>query len=115
MKAEELRIGNYYAIAENDGIKYKQVKWLINSSNGFFSGDDNLTYAAKSIPLTEEWLRRFEYDKTNEIEWQGHYHQIEELSQGLFTDKRYGIVIKYVHQLQNLYFALTGEELKIKQ
>jgi hypothetical protein len=24
------------------------------------------------------------------------------------------IKIKYVHQLQNLYFALTGEELKIK-
>jgi hypothetical protein len=24
------------------------------------------------------------------------------------------IEIKYVHQLQNLYFALTGEELEIK-
>ena len=23
-------------------------------------------------------------------------------------------IIKYVHQLQNLYFALTGEELTIK-
>lgn len=28
--------------------------------------------------------------------------------------KEYNIEIKYVHQLQNLYFALTGEELTIK-
>lgn len=27
---------------------------------------------------------------------------------------RFGIEIKYVHQLQNIYFALTGEELTIK-
>jgi hypothetical protein len=26
----------------------------------------------------------------------------------------YNVVIYYVHQLQNLYFALTGEELEIK-
>jgi len=27
----------------------------------------------------------------------------------------WGVEIKYVHQLQNLYFALTGEELELKE
>ena len=26
-----------------------------------------------------------------------------------------GVNVKYVHQLQNLYFALTGEELILKE
>lgn len=29
--------------------------------------------------------------------------------------RRFPIVVKYVHQLQNLYFALTGEELEFKE
>jgi hypothetical protein len=35
---------------------------------------------------------------------------------GIFYLIRYGFInhIKHVHQLQNLYFALTGEELTIK-
>ena len=33
----------------------------------------------------------------------------------LENDSTYLRDIKYVHQLQNLYFALTGEELTIKQ
>ena len=32
----------------------------------------------------------------------------------MFLCDKNGIHIKYLHQLQNLYFALTGEELEIK-
>lgn len=31
-----------------------------------------------------------------------------------FTDGTFAAEIKHVHQLQNLYFALTGEELTLK-
>jgi hypothetical protein len=30
----------------------------------------------------------------------------------IWKDQRVSVVVKYVHQLQNLYFALTGQEIK---
>jgi len=76
------------------------------------------------IPMTVEWLERCEFVKDGAVE-NGHYRrngvylfEDDELP-GLFHDilakfngKR--TEIKYLHQLQNLYHALTGEELKIK-
>lgn len=38
----------------------------------------------------------------------------EENYRFFFDDSNSGVFIKTVHQLQNLYFALTGEELKIE-
>lgn len=65
-------------------------------------------------PLTEEWLEKF--GLSPDWTW-----KINEPVRGtIFQDgKAYGwnhnIPLQYVHQLQNLYFALTGEELTIKQ
>lgn len=74
------------------------------------------------IPLTEEWLVKFgfEINKHHFTKW------INETNTFIimFDDrkKNYFICdcpidcnIKFVHQLQNLYFALTGEELEIKK
>ena len=78
------------------------------------------------IPLTKEWLVKFGFDfsidtwylkgvaiwETECCDAKGN----EEI--GFFYELRdVGMMdmnIKYVHQLQNLYFALTGQELKIK-
>ena len=35
------------------------------------------------------------------------------LSNGIFHEDNYGVKLEYVHQLQNLYFALTGKELEL--
>ena len=71
------------------------------------------------IPLTEEWLLRFEFEinktycskkinKTNEFD-------IMIFDDGwLLCDCDIHCKIKYVHQLQNVWFSLTGEELTIK-
>jgi hypothetical protein len=117
MKAEDLRIGNYYAIAENDGIKYKKVTYLIPSAGDWFSDGDNLTHAAKAIPLTEEWMLKFDFklfpwgwvkiaNNDLSIRITIHFH--------FEREGQLGFKVKTVHQLQNLYFALTGKELIIK-
>ncbi|MBA9078334.1 hypothetical protein [Rufibacter quisquiliarum] len=70
------------------------------------------------IPLTEEWLLRAGFERNWEytsvvyekscmqLEWNG-YH---------WTDGNDGFIVgvKYVHQLQNLYYCLVGEELIFK-
>ena len=123
IKANELRINNYVYINENikqvDVIDYNQV---IATESGLIE----LKYI-KPIPLTEEWLLKFgfgidkDYDDTffNNIALEQAvilYNTKYKLFT-LETDRGDEIQIEceYVHQLQNLYFALTNEELKIKE
>lgn len=105
MEASELRIGN---LIMKDGDE------IIVSHHTFYHleiyGEDY-----EPIPLTEEWLEKSGFKST--VEWLLKYKNNSTL---LVSDVKYGFQnipiqkIKYVHQLQNLYFALTGEELTIK-
>lgn len=70
----------------------------------------------KPIPLTEEWLLKFGFEEKYGYIKNG-VHLNTDYS--LFIEDEIGFNewtadCEYVHQLQNLYFALTGEELIIK-
>jgi hypothetical protein len=114
MKAKELRIGNYLLNAKNDD--YFEVE--LNDLEIIDTGKSK----SRPIPLTEKWLLKFGLFYENEI---GHFGdgysgiQLMNISDKYFRGYFRGGVIKvdieYVHQIQNLYFALTGEELTIKQ
>ena len=75
----------------------------------------------KPIPLTEEWLLKFGFNKDligwDLIGWdKGDFDLRQYGNESGYRDyglqfSGLGIEIIYVHQLQNLYFALTGEEL----
>ena len=127
MKANELRIGNWVDW-DNKTIR-SQVKGIHPSGkyahleNGWVD-----LIRCDSIPLTEEWLVKFgfyEYDRMGnniffsfkEIESFNfnlclYFYELRVNFYGLPWDK--SIKIYQVHQLQNLYFALTGEELQLK-
>ncbi len=135
MKAHELRIGNWVEINNpeyrpNDTGKIARVVQIselkgdvyleiIDQYEGYFG--QFLKYI-KPIPLTEQWLLEFGFEKSN------HYkistgkgvilvNNFEfYVYSGLGIAEEYGfeVSIKYVHQLQNLYYALTGEELVCK-
>jgi len=113
--ANELRIGNY--------IKSGDLEAQITAQGILYLKRGNMK--AKPIPLTEEWLYKFGF-KVGEVE--DYFDKnigIKKILAIHLKDKEfiigYGIYwtyhfkIKYVHQLQNLYFALTGEELIIKK
>ena len=70
----------------------------------------------KPIQLTEEWLLKFGFEKDNELNFVKFSFKVHFWSN--YNSYMYGwiggnIEIKYVHQLQNIYFALTGQELTI--
>jgi len=76
------------------------------------------------IPLTEDWLIRFGFKWSvfhQAIHKEGFDFDLNESSWGgyfLSTFKRgihIGETIQHVHQLQNLYFALTGTELTLTE
>jgi hypothetical protein len=124
IKASELRIGNLVKydkrVFEIDIIAH-EFPTLNTAEFGIGVVDWN---NIEPIPLTEEWLLKFGIDFTSEKEW---YHltftikdllfetssSIKGFTYNLCFDNQ--INFQYVHQLQNLYFALTGEELTIKE
>ena len=136
MKAEELRIGNYvscmYYDDNNNEIWEDTTILCIDGTGGdiaeykfWFEGSSNeeIYHETKLIQLTEEWILRFGFNLN------GHrlFERLSLTKNGFTIEfeisgdicncylEMIGIEIQYVHQLQNLYFALTGEELILKQ
>jgi hypothetical protein len=105
MKVQELRIGNYL---ERD-VFLRHVVVKIDARNIFDIWKETKEY--QPILLTEERLLKFGFEKkgTNAIFWTLNNVDVWELNGGFANDL--DLPIQYVHQLQNLYFALTGEEL----
>lgn len=100
----ELRIGNLVMIGDKViTIDVRIFHAVIHSFQG---------YEPEPIPLSEEWLLKMGFTL------RGNY-----LSKGNFIfQKRHNLWqwmgvylqrIRSVHSFQNLYFALTGEELKL--
>lgn len=138
MEAHDLRIGNYvgrkyWNINPKTNLKTKEYqscrivslgldKILTTESlsrNKYIKSDYNLI---EPIPLTEEWLKKISpsfidlgnlilrIDRFKFI-WKFSYkywYVVDDIS-GVYISK-----IEFVHELQNLYHALTGEELTIK-
>jgi len=128
MKAQELRIGNYYIFADYEGIVCRKVIEIKHNEFGLIGDYDGVNFEiCQPIPLTEEWLLNFgfvklkrEYDQSDNdmyikndlcIVW---YNSENENFMQFFVNNT-GINIKHVHQLQNLYYCLCGEELKIAE
>lgn len=117
--ANELRIGNFY---DDNGVFKKAspstIEEVWNAPRSWF----------KPISLTDEWLLKFGFitfdSKQIYNEWFLNFDGV--LKYKIFHSKYTGvetftmphgdkpIKLKSVHQLQNLYFALTGEELTFK-
>ncbi len=140
MKPEELRIGNLAQdqngnILEVRGIKVGNIHYYVIDRSKY---PLNEGWQAEPIPLTEEWLLKFGFECEEDIffklpfpeniSWCRDFAFI--LFNGVFGgveiityhDKskqkvfhEHTVYIKHVHQLQNLYYALTGEELEIKK
>jgi len=126
---KELRLDNYICI--NNNLHPCRVKEITMSSVVVESIKENYSEptinSMNPIPLTEEWLIKFGFgyaritDRLYTIKktdgFYGFYINKETMSyctfdyEGTIDDI---IKIEYVHQLQNLYFALTKQELTMK-
>lgn len=131
IKASELRIGNYVNL--NPELLDCEFDYFITAITHFTAdviilGADlfrvNATPYRLSdlilIPLTEEWLLNFGFKKQSQdaAYWYPDSHLWIWLVKGQMNahsqqDKL--THVQYVHQLQNLFFALTGEELTVKE
>jgi len=120
LKISELRVGNWY-----ESVKFRvpvrcdlsDLYNLCAISDGAYD-DPPIDEMFTPILLTEEWLKRGNYEKMPEYDIWVHEDGVwiyGNEQEGFFFD----YVIKdrkleFVHTFQNLHFALTGKELEIK-
>ena len=114
MEARELRFGNlvdYYGnIVTISSINDNDVGF-----SNYVPIDYPLLTEIEPIPLTEEWLVRFGFEKISSSWLRIGYFLINKYFDVEWFGDQIHISLKNVHQLQNLYFALTGKELEIKR
>ena len=129
MDAKELKIGNY--VKDHLGRVQKVSETRSNAYICYLSNGHKLKYklnTTNTIPLTEEWLFKFGFYYGESIDYgylwlkckMGEFYVRPSYLGGFYWGFDYDNEIngqnniKHVHQLQNLYFALTNEELKLK-
>lgn len=113
MNPQELRIGN---IVNKKFTDSKEMQWSFFRKEEF---DEMEKYPElfSGVELTEEWFLRFGFEL---FPWGWVIKSVMDESKSLrltiwnYFEREGGgrIKIEYVHQLQNIYFALIGEELK---
>jgi hypothetical protein len=132
MKKEDLRIGNFY-MSVKFGIPVEctlaDLYELCVKSDGAY-GDPPIEEMFEPIPITKDWLWGLGFDEDHLSPNIFYYPYLASfLTVAIGPHKHVGIVkekadpvlymrfmdIEYVHELQNLYFALTGEELIRKE
>lgn len=111
---KELRIGNWVKRdLQPDGFQIDKYSFALFHNHQY-----------DPIPLTEEWLVKFGFEKNGD--WVQlnfsprmgiRYYNGNSAECDIIQDDNYIAFksghIKHVHQLQNLYFALTQKELEI--
>jgi hypothetical protein len=108
MKKTDLRVNNWVQ-AKGDKTWYQ-----ISSGKDI---DDVCSYVwYEPIPLTSKILEMFGFKFERGMFYIAHKMHIEDYDGlGTFYFAQTQTRIKYLHQLQNLYEAATGEELTIKE
>lgn len=135
IKASELRIGNhvlYKPYGNRDGERVT-IAGILGMKAYFnkYTNESGMLHAMRPIPLTPEILEKCGFeDATNGYRATGNngglwrigsplrgqhidLYEHYEFGKGVtgYFLGHFEYVMKSVHQLQNLYFALTGEEL----
>ena len=115
IEANELRIGNYvegyYKVL---AIDFRADDcYLIDMNQDTTTEYYQTLGRCKPIPLTEEWLLKFGFRVAGKIAKLYTNDRVFSLYEYTYKAHEYPTECKHVHQLQNLYFALTGEELTI--
>jgi len=134
MKETDLRIGNWFKTFEIDkdhGEEYFQIESFSQNKEKtlgveFRNGSCwSIVELIDPIPLTEEWLVKFGFEVKPNRAYEKYWKDFGDMAILVDEDLEFYIhaesyegetlrKVEHVHTLQNLFFALTGEELEIK-
>ncbi len=128
MKASELRIGNFVRAKspeKKEWVECHKISAHTLYSMVYPAAMDFVKPDMEAIPLTEEWALRMGFEEIYRSDFQAKYSiefdrsdiHISFRSNGdidVFANNHLLPKCKSVHQLQNLCFALSDEELTVR-
>jgi hypothetical protein len=116
IKANELRIGNVVETRSNKRgwIRYEMTGLNIYQLSAY---GENFEKDVRPIPITEDLLLECGFIQDDIIDFRYHLEDwfaidVDDCCIRIADSWMFG-KINYLHELQNLYFTLTGDELKI--
>ena|ERR1700760_107773 len=131
MNERELRIGNFIRYEGKGTFSVRMVSYNdiegVWSDDGAVSSENDVPEKFAGIPIDEAWLKRLGFvdGKIHRFQFDMRVQPFRTETQGVFPGEWEVTLldsiphslhkrIHFIHQLQNLFFALTGEELTIK-
>lgn len=119
LKSNELRIGN---LVQKDGMIIR-VEGILEPMGIINDSRNSMIWYCRElngIPITEEWLFRFNFKKDHD--WAKQLSAEYKISGSVGITVNNGvysfwvthdtsITVKFIHTIQNVFFALKGEEL----
>lgn len=121
IQANELRLGNY--VYPFDDLHLCSEDEIFANYREVYIEDFQYAIDIYPIPITEEWLLKLggvDFGYQIKIKAKRKLLVFNWSFKAVSSGQRFGWYckqykhIKYIHQLQNLYFALTNKELVIK-
>ena len=125
LKANECRYGNFIIgtyESEDDNLVHETICEFkfYDCYNNYYNVESKERIEEftgfKPIPLTEEWLLKFGFINDKVLE----FYRNDFTDSTIIIDYNFicllgysHVKLNYVHELQNLYFALTGSELTV--
>lgn len=120
INAKELRIGNLIEYRISDRFDKRKEWWEVSEIDA-----DDIHWLSKvmpededfkAIPLTEEWLFKLGFVNDKVLE----FYRNDFTDSTIIIDYNFicllgysHVKLNYIHELQNLYFALTQRELTV--
>ena len=119
--AKEFRLGNYLKAIYCQEERFEVIDY-ISDEHGVTTNGCGSVVKYEPIPIDEKWLVKFEF-----LSFQNEFLDLDKAivihkepegfdcdTWAFIMDSLFIRHIYYIHQLQNLYYYLTGEELIIK-
>ena len=113
LDSHEIRLGNTYKIEMGDGTYKSDLINLEDLSNLL---DDEIDDFYQALEISEEWLIKVGF-KQYGLAGDSKCYSLNDIDIWIYSYDHIAFgkwELKYAHQLENLYFALTGEELTYK-
>ena len=120
-QVNEMRIGNIMLDDEYNVVNVERINSDRIHEFTMVSQNNGRIYPSNiyKIPITKQWLEKLGFVNTNTTEYPNYTKGVYKcLWRNGKTNicNNHGFIkdLKYVHELQNLFFALTGKELHSK-
>jgi hypothetical protein len=116
LEVKELRVGNYVDFEYGEpNEKTFGFETIIEEAEELVAIEEGIM-KCRPIKLNEEWLLKFGFESYYKDKSEFQNKNLYLVRESVFWRSwKHEVIIQYVHQLQNLYFALTNKELTIKK